>query len=120
MGEKENAQAGQSEEKIPLPPATFEYLAWSLRVQAEMHLGILHFGEEEDRPRPNLDAARHTIDMMAMLKEKTKGNLSTEEQRFLENSLTELRFRYVEAAKEETESGETKKEEIKIEEDKKD
>ncbi len=83
--------------EIPLPPATFEFLVLSLRSQAEMHLGLLHFGEEKDRPKPNLPLTRHTIDLMAMLQEKTKGNLSMEESRLLENSLTELRFRFVQA-----------------------
>ena len=46
---------------------------------------------------PNLEIARHTIDLLAMLQEKTKGNLSMEENRMLENTLTELRFRYVQA-----------------------
>ena len=43
-------------------------------------------------------AARHAIDMLAMLQEKTKGNLSLEEQRLIENSLTELRFRFVQVS----------------------
>ena len=80
---------------MPLPPPTFEFLIFSLRSQVEMQLGLMHFGDEKDRPKPNLRLARHTIDLMAMLLEKTKGNLSLEEQRHLENSLTELRFRYV-------------------------
>ena len=100
MSEIENAAAGQLEEKVPLPPATFSLLVLSLRMQVEMQLGLLHFGEEKDRPQPDLDASRHTIDLMAMLQEKTKGNLSLEEQRLLENSLTELRFRYVQTATE--------------------
>jgi len=41
--------------------------------------------------------AKHTIDMLGVLEEKTKGNLTLEERRLLENSLTELRFRYVQA-----------------------
>ena len=41
--------------------------------------------------------ARHTIDMLAMIQETTRGNLSVEEQRLIENSLTELRFRFVQA-----------------------
>ena len=69
-------------------------------MQVEMQLGLLHFGEEKDRPQPDLDAARHTIDLMAMLQDKTKGNLTLEEQRLLENSLTELRFRYVQTVTE--------------------
>ena len=100
MSETENTAAGQPEEKVPLPPATFSMLVLSLRMQVEMHLGLLHFGEEEDRPQPDLDAARHAIDLMAMLQEKTKGNLILEEQRLLENSLTELRFRYVQTVDE--------------------
>ena len=84
-----------SDAEFPLPPATFDFLIMSLKLQAESHLGLLHFGEENDRPQPNLQLARHTIDMLAMLQEKTKGNLSTEDQRLVENTITELRFRYV-------------------------
>ncbi|MDQ6760223.1 MAG: DUF1844 domain-containing protein [Acidobacteriota bacterium] len=80
---------------FPLPPATFEFLIASLKMQAEVQLGLLHFGEEKDRPAPNLPVARHSIDMLSMLQEKTRGNLSMEEQRMIENSVTELRFRYI-------------------------
>jgi hypothetical protein len=64
-----------------------------------MQLGLMHFGEEE-KPKPDLMLARHTLDLMAVLLEKTKGNLTLEEQRMLENSVTELRFRYVQIAEE--------------------
>jgi hypothetical protein len=57
----------------------------------------MHYGEGE-KPEPDLMLARHTIDLMAMLLEKTKGNLSLEENRMLENSLTELRFRFVQVS----------------------
>ncbi|HTQ56723.1 MAG TPA: DUF1844 domain-containing protein [Bryobacteraceae bacterium] len=82
---------------FPLPPASFEFLAESLRLQAEMQLGLMH-GGAEDQPPADLDLARHTIDLMAMLQEKTRGNLTLEEQRLLDNSLTLLRFRYVQVA----------------------
>ena len=99
MSETDSAAAGQPmEQEVPLPPASFSLLVLSLRMQAEMQLGLIHFGEEKDRPEPDLDAARHAIDLLAILQEKTKGNLTLEEQRLLENSLTELRFRYVQAA----------------------
>jgi hypothetical protein len=99
MSETDSAAAGQPmEQEVPLPPASFSLLVLSLRMQAEMQLGLIHFGEEKDRPEPDLDAARHAIDLLAILQEKTKGNLTIEEQRLLENSLTELRFRYVQAA----------------------
>ncbi len=100
MSEMENAAAGQLEEKVPLPPASFSMLVLSLRMQVEMQLGLLHFGEEKDQPRPALDAARHTSDLMGMLQEKSKRDLSLEEQRLLDNSLTELRFRYVQTVAE--------------------
>ncbi len=38
--------AQQEEVEYPVPPATFDYLVFSLRAQTEMHLGLLHFGEE--------------------------------------------------------------------------
>ena len=84
-------------QEIPLPPASFTFLILSLRAQAEMQLGLVQFGDEE-KHEPNLPLARHSIDLMAVLLEKTKGNLSMEEHRLLENSLTELRFRFVQAS----------------------
>jgi hypothetical protein len=86
-----------SDQEYPLPPATFEFLILSLKAQTEMHLGMYHFGEEKDRPAPDFRIARHTIDLMAMLQEKTRGNVTMEEQRLVENALTELRFRFVQA-----------------------
>ena len=92
---------GDQEAKPQLPPASFDFLAGSLRVQAEMALGTIKL--EEDA-HPDLDMAKHFIDLMAMLEEKTKGNLTLEEHRFLENSLTELRFRFVQVAGEQSKS----------------
>lgn len=69
-------------------------------MQAQMQLGLLNLGGTEDSEGPNLPLARHSIDLLGMLQEKTKGNLSIEEQRLLENGLTELRFRYVQVANE--------------------
>ena len=86
-----------SDQEYPLPPATFEFLILSLKAQTEMHLGMYHFGEEKDRPEPDFRIARHTIDLLAMLQEKTRGNVSMEEQRLVDNALTELRFRFVQA-----------------------
>jgi hypothetical protein len=80
---------------FPLPPPTFEFLVFSLKMQAEMRMGLLGMGDPEEQT--DLPAARHAIDILAMLSEKTRGNLSLEEQRLIENSLTELRFRFVQA-----------------------
>lgn len=89
-----------SETDFPLPPPTFEFLTFSLKMQAEMRMGLLPMGAnpEDKEEEPDLPAARHAIDMLAMLADKTRGNLSMEEQRLIENSLTELRFRYVQVS----------------------
>jgi len=71
-----------------------------LRAQTELQLGLVHFGPESERPKADLELARHSIDLLGVLQEKTKGNLTLEEQRLLENSLTELRFRFVQAVEE--------------------
>jgi len=85
----------ESETEQPLPPATFEFFVLSMKMQAEMHLGLVNFGDEANQPKPDFRVARHSIDLLSMFEEKTRGNLSLEEHRLIENSLTELRFRYV-------------------------
>jgi len=86
-----------SDSAFPLPPATFEFLVFSLKTQAEMQLGLLRF-DENSGDQPNLPAARHAIDLLAMIAEKTRGNLALDEQRLIENALTELRFRFVQVS----------------------
>lgn len=85
-----------AENDFPLPPPTFEFLVFSLKTQAEVRMGLLKFSEEEEQP--DLNAARHAIDLLAMIHEKTRNNLSMDEQRLIENSLTELRFRFVQVS----------------------
>jgi hypothetical protein len=85
-----------SEQDFPLPPPTFEFLVFSLKTQAELRLGILSYGEKPEQPE--LPGARHAIDLLSMIAEKTRGNLSLDEQRLIENALTELRFRYVQVS----------------------
>ncbi len=82
---------------FPMPPVNMEFLVLSLKAQAEMQLGLLHLGDDKNAPKPDIRIARHTIDVLALLQDKTRNNLSMDEQRLLENSLTELRFRYVQA-----------------------
>ena len=77
-----------------LPQPDFDFLVYSLRLQAELNMGLLPSGEKR---KPDFDLGRHNIDLLAMLQQKTKGNLTNDEQRSLDNSVTELRFRFVEA-----------------------
>jgi hypothetical protein len=99
MDDIENSETQPEDMQMPLPPASFTFFVLSLRAQAEMQLGLMNYGQEEES-KPDLQMARHTIDLMAVLRDKTKGNLSLEEQRMLENSLTELRFRFVQVSEE--------------------
>jgi hypothetical protein len=87
---------------FPIPPANFSFLVESILMQTQMQLGLFRFGEKEEdqENEPNLPLARHSIDMLGMLQEKTRGNLTIEEQRLLENGLTELRFRFVQVSDE--------------------
>ncbi len=78
----------------PLPPVDFGGLILSLSHAAMMHLG--HIPDPlTGQPSPDPDLARHTIDTIAMLKDKTQGNLTVDEQRLIDHALTELRLAYV-------------------------
>jgi hypothetical protein len=94
------AERASIPQDLPVPPANFEFLIESILMQTQMQLGLFKFRGEEEESEPNLPLAKHSIDMLAMLQEKTRGNLSVDEQRLLENGLTELRFRYVQVADE--------------------
>lgn len=100
MSDSAHPPVEADEKDLPLPPATFDFFVLSMKMQAEMALGLLRFDENDKDRKPDFRAARHTIDLMSMLAEKTKGNLDLDEQRLLENSLTELRFRYVQLLEE--------------------
>jgi hypothetical protein len=73
---------------------TFERFVASLYMTAMLQLGLMH--EEGGQPRIDLIGARQTIDTIGLLAEKTKGNLTSREEGFLQNSLYELRMAYVE------------------------
>src|SRR5260221_11352705 len=86
-----------SGDEHPYLPPTFEFLVISLKTQAEAALGLIRFSEdpEEEAREPNFRVARHAIDTLGMLQDKTKGNVTWDEDRLLHNTLTELRFRFV-------------------------
>ncbi|MBW1702237.1 MAG: DUF1844 domain-containing protein [Deltaproteobacteria bacterium] len=96
-GTKEQA-AKEEAQKPPLPEANFTSLIFSLSSSA-----LFHFGEIPDpttgEKKEDLPIAKHAIDTIAMLKEKTQGNLTEEEQKFIESVLTDLKWRFVKAAK---------------------
>jgi hypothetical protein len=83
---------------MPLPEVNFASLIFSLSSSALMHLGEIA-DPQTGKSAVDLPLAKHTIDTIAMLKEKTEGNLNEEERKFTETVLTDLRWRYVKAAK---------------------
>jgi len=80
-----------------LPPANFLTLVQSYRVQSLYCLGMLKLPGTEEA-QVNLDAAKHNIDMLQVLEDKTKGNLSEEEKQFITQVLHEVRMAYVQMA----------------------
>lgn len=83
----------------PLPSIDFSTLVLSLSQTALVHLGDAPHPEDEGPAKRNLPLARQTIDMLGMLQEKTKGNLSGSEERLLDQVLYDLRLRFVELSK---------------------
>lgn len=79
-----------------LPPASFSTLVQSLVTQVYFYLGELV--PRGGQPVIDLDSAKHNIDLLGVLEEKTKGNLTPEETRLLETALYELRMRFVNVA----------------------
>jgi len=73
---------------------TFERFMASLYMTAMLQLGLMQ--EERGQPRIDLLGARQTVDTLGLLAEKTKGNLTSAEENFLQNCLYELRMAYVE------------------------
>lgn len=86
------------EEVPPFPEVNFSTFVLSLSTSC-----LLHFGEIPDpitkKQEKNLAMAKHAIDTLAMLQEKTKGNLSKEEEDLLENVLYNMRIKYVDETK---------------------
>lgn len=81
-----------------LPSIDFSTFVLSLS-----HSALLHLGEaphpDTNRLEKNLPLARQTIDLISLLEEKTKGNLTGDEERLLHQILFDLRMRYVELSK---------------------
>ena len=73
---------------------TFERFLASLYMTAMMQLGLMR--QQGEQPRVDLIGGRQSIDTLSLIAEKTKGNLTSVEEGFLQNSLYELRMAYVE------------------------
>ena len=86
---------GSSEQ---LGALTFNAFVLSLASTAAIHFGDLPDPETGERFAPNLAGAAQMIEILALLDQKTRGNLSAEERQILEQVLYELRMRFLEAS----------------------
>lgn len=77
-----------------LPPMDFAQFILSLATSAMLYLGDAKLPEGAEQP-VDLHSAKQTIDILAMLEEKTRGNLSEQEESLLKNILSDLRIRFV-------------------------
>ncbi|OEU80591.1 MAG: hypothetical protein BA872_04255 [Desulfobacterales bacterium C00003060] len=88
------AEPSTGEKAPPLPEVSFSSFIFSLSSSA-----LLHFGEIPDpiggKKEKNLPMAKHSIDVLSMVEEKTRGNLTPDEEQLIKNILYDLRMRYV-------------------------
>ena len=98
--EKKTDEQGSSGDTVRAGSSAIDFQTFvlSLSSSAMYHLGLMP-NPDTNRPEKNLPLARQTIDILAMLRDKTQGNLSQDEQRMLDHLLYDLRVRYVEASK---------------------
>jgi hypothetical protein len=95
--EAEKKEARQDRRRQPLPEGDFAALISMLFTQTLFSLGFINVQGQEKR-EPDLALAKYNIDMLEMLEQKTKGNLSDDEQQALTTALNELRMAYVKVA----------------------
>jgi len=90
-----DAKSGPDE--VPLPEITFSSFLFSLSTSAFVHLGAVPDPASGKADR-NLSLAKQTIDLLGLLREKTRNNLSREEEDLFDHLLYDLRMRYIKEA----------------------
>jgi hypothetical protein len=94
--EKSESEPAKEEEKTDyqLPEINFATFIFSLNHSVLVHLGVME-DPSTGKKIKNLPLAKQTIDILGMLEEKTKGNLSEDEEKMLKNMLYDLRMIYI-------------------------
>lgn len=93
--EKERlAREAQEDAQGPLPAASFAELLNMLLMQTLVALGAIQTPDGQ-RMAPDLEVAKHYVDMLMLLGEKTKGNLTDDEDKLLKAAIYELQMRFV-------------------------
>jgi len=95
---EESAADAATARQEPLPEINFSTFVISLSTQALMHLGEIA-SPLSGKVEPDVPVAKQMIDIIGMLKDKTRGNLNASEERLMEDILFDLRMKYVEAVK---------------------
>jgi hypothetical protein len=90
----EDIEEAKTEPKVHLPEINFATFIISLNASALLHLGAMEDPATGKKVK-NLPMGKQTIDILGMMEEKTKGNLSKEEENLLKNILYDLRIIYV-------------------------
>ena len=88
----------QADDNRAFPPADFSTFILSLGSSVLIHLGEIE-PPGETAKRRDLPMAKHTIDLLSLLREKTQSNLTPAEDKLLDSLLYDLRLRYVEVVK---------------------
>ena len=91
---EEEASAEKQEAEVELPEINFPTFIISLNASALVNLGAIEDPASGTKVK-NLALAKQTIDILSMLEEKTRGNLTEEEEKILKNILYDLRIIYV-------------------------
>ncbi len=91
---KEKEESTGQQQRAPLPEVNFSTFIFSLSSSALAHLGEIP-DPVSGTKNEDLDLAKQTIDILGMLEEKTKGNLTSEEDSLLKSILYDLRLRFV-------------------------
>jgi len=91
---KGEAPSAQASEQVPLPEISFSSFLFSLASSAFVHLGMVPEPGSGETKR-DLPLAKQTIDLLALLREKTRGNLSAEEENLFDHLLYDLRMQYI-------------------------
>jgi hypothetical protein len=90
-------EAGEPKQRATLPSANIGFLFSTLATQALLSLGLAP-NPLSGKTDVDVEQAKHFIDMLAVLEEKTKGNLTDEEKRTLDSLLFDLRMAFVEVS----------------------
>jgi hypothetical protein len=96
--ERKEEPGGKKPRTPSLPELDFSSFIFSLSTSALLHLGEVPDPLTQKRER-DLPLAKQTIDILGMLREKTRGNLTPDEEKLMDNILADLRWRYIREAK---------------------